>query len=118
WRIREDRQCIADTFLSGADPGRVVSITPGLGDPHNAGRTTTAIEFESRLKLVYKPRSVSLLHAWGILLPEIAEIGGFGGFTLPVVLDRGAHGWVSWIPPQQNGAANDAVFVRRLGMLT
>ena len=92
-RLDADSAAIALAFGSGTAPGRVVAIVPALSDPHHGRRRVMAIEFESGLRLVYKPRSVRLDDAFANLLRWLNR-----GLAHPLptlrTVDRDTHGWV------------------------
>lgn len=92
-RLDADVSALALAFGCGTAPGRVVAIVPALSDPHHGRRRVQALEFESGLRLVYKPRSVRLDDAFANLLLWLNR-----GLAHPLptlrTVDRGTHGWV------------------------
>jgi type 2 lantibiotic biosynthesis protein LanM len=90
---------IKDTFNGGDNPGYITSISAGAGDAHKEGRSVIIVEFKTGLKLVYKPRSLSIevhfneLLAWlnNYFKPE---------FRLLKVLDKETYGWVEFVKHQ------------------
>ncbi|MCC7044010.1 MAG: type 2 lantipeptide synthetase LanM family protein [Acidobacteria bacterium] len=116
-RLDADRDVIAATFASGADPGVVVRVDPALSDPHHGRRRVCALTFDSGLRLVYKPRSVRVESAFGDLLRSINT--GLD-HTMPclVVLDRDTHGWVEFAAHESLTARDEAArWFHRAGAL-
>jgi len=61
-RFLNDLSSIETNLLNGKKINRIVEIDPGLGDPHNNGRSTCLIITDAG-KLVYKPHSLNI-DAW------------------------------------------------------
>ena len=103
-------------FAAGQSPGKVVGLRTSLSDRHNGGRTVSLLEFESGLRLVYKPRDIGIERAWFDLL---AELNGAGGeFGLLRVVAKAGHGWVEFARPAACADTADlARYYRRAGML-
>jgi hypothetical protein len=59
-RFGADWERIRTGLFPESDPGRLTAIAAGAGDTHRQGRTVAILQFSSGLKLVYKPRSMSL----------------------------------------------------------
>lgn len=96
-RVRSDRMLIGSELFEQRDPGCITAVRSGLGDRHHGGRTVVELTFEHGLRLVYKPRPVTLLAAWGRLVRRIEHWASCGTFELPKVLERRGYGWVSWV---------------------
>ncbi|HYN89964.1 MAG TPA: type 2 lanthipeptide synthetase LanM, partial [Ardenticatenaceae bacterium] len=120
-RLASDRELIRQTFASAepeGDFGPVIAIQLALSDPHDGGRTVSAVTFANRLRVAYKPRDVR---------PEahffaLVEWCNRQGLSLPLktlrVLDRGSYGWIEWAPyAPVEGPAAARCFYRRAGML-
>ncbi|GAA4011575.1 type 2 lanthipeptide synthetase LanM family protein [Allokutzneria multivorans] len=91
----QDRPALVERFAGGADPGEVVTVHMGLGDPHRGARTVCVVEFDGGLKCVYKPRSLAPDSHFQELLGWVNE----RGLDLPAMrlLDRGDHGWAEFV---------------------
>jgi lantibiotic modifying enzyme len=112
-RYRLDRPAIARAL--GYDPGRLVSIDPGWGDPHRGGQTVARVATDSGSHLAWKPRSVEPERLWaGVVLSVEEELRI--GLSAPLAWGRRTHGWVEWIESERvpNGTPGDN---RRLGAL-
>jgi lantibiotic modifying enzyme len=117
-RFAADRDALVATVLDGIDPGEVVALRPGLGDPHRGGRTVTSLRFADGRRIVGKPRDVR-----GEAL--LAEVVAWLGERLPApallaaaVLPRTGYGWMQFIAPEPLADAEQAAeFYRRAGVL-
>ena len=87
-RAAADRTALAGAFFDGADPGRLLRIEAGLGDPHFGGRSVAIFQFE-RGGVVYKPKDLRVASAVG----EIAGRVGEFGLAPPETLLRGTYAW-------------------------
>lgn len=110
-------------FSPERDPGRVARILGGAGDVHRGGRSVAIVEFESGLRVVYKPRSLAVDAHFQELLEWIDRVDETcadvktrdedkvrAHDTRPLrerprfrtlrVLDRRDHGWVEFVEPR------------------
>ncbi|GAA4030299.1 type 2 lanthipeptide synthetase LanM family protein [Allokutzneria multivorans] len=96
-RFARDLPDLVECFADGVDPGAVVDLRLGLGDPHGGARTVSIVEFESGLKCVYKPRPLAVDVHFQALLEWVNE--RYAGLDLPTLrcLDRGEHGWTEFV---------------------
>lgn len=94
-RLAQDLPDIAARFLGEATT--VADIEPRLSDPHAHGRSVAIVVFRDGRKVVYKPRSLAPEAAWrdfvGALGMPYAALAGDA-------IDRGTHGWMEYIAPQ------------------
>jgi type 2 lantibiotic biosynthesis protein LanM len=88
---------IRATFAPGDDPGVLVKLTGGAGDSHRGGRSVRIAKFSSGLKLVYKPRAVSVESHFQELLQRLNDLGAQPAFRTMKILDCGGHGWTEFI---------------------
>jgi type 2 lantibiotic biosynthesis protein LanM len=115
-RLANDRAAIVSTFFS-ADPGPVISVAPGLSDPHHGRRRVVVLEFAAGERLVYKPRS---LNADARCQHVLAWLAAKGVDAPPVlrVLPRGGYGWMEYAAQQPCRDASEAQrYFRRAGAL-
>jgi len=99
--LRDDQEAIARTFGSprpdALRSGAIVSdIGIGLSDPHCGGRTVLLVRFSSGLRLVYKPKGLSLENAYFRLLDWLNRKGLPYPLKTLAILDRADHGWVEF----------------------
>jgi type 2 lantibiotic biosynthesis protein LanM len=100
-RLSRDSNDIRVKFAIGADPGKLVSIDGGKGDTHRRGRSVLIAQFESGLRVVYKPRCTSLDQHFQDLLnwvnDKLQAESDQPLFRTLGVLDRGDYGWVEFV---------------------
>ena len=83
-----DRAVLARAFFGGEDPGALLRIEPGLGDPHAGGRSVAILRFE-RGGVVYKPKDLRIAAAVG----EIAGRLDGAALAAPALLARDGYAW-------------------------
>ncbi|HEY0698912.1 MAG TPA: DUF4135 domain-containing protein, partial [Micromonospora sp.] len=59
-RYVADRAALVGTLLDGTDPGPLVGVGTGLGDPHRRGRSVAVLDFADGRRVVYKPRDLAV----------------------------------------------------------
>ncbi|MFJ8582350.1 type 2 lanthipeptide synthetase LanM family protein [Micromonospora sp. NPDC093277] len=117
-RFGADRAAIVGALLDGMDPGPVVAVRPGLGDPHRRGRSVSVVEFADGRQVIYRPRSPQALARFGAVVGWFNERVPDVQLRTPAVLARPGYGWIEFVahqPLDQPGQAAD--FYRREGML-
>jgi type 2 lantibiotic biosynthesis protein LanM len=88
---------ICTTFTPEHDPGTLIEIQGGSGDPHREGRSVLKLKFSSGFQLLYKPRSLATdIHFQG-LLSWLNERGTQPTFRPVRLIDRGSYGWSEFI---------------------
>lgn len=116
-RLRADRTEIASLF-SGDDPGGVIGIQTDLSDRHDGGRTVIALQFESGLRLVYKPKDLGSEEAYFSILNWFNQNGAPLDFRTLRVLSRGDYGWVEFVERRPCQSAEEARrYYQRTGQL-
>ncbi len=96
----------------------IVGVQFGLSDPHGGGRSVGRIRFADGTSLAYKPRSLAVDAGFSGLLRALSDAGGAPEQRIPLVVDRGDHGWMEWIDAAPMRRAGEAVaFYRRCGGL-
>jgi type 2 lantibiotic biosynthesis protein LanM len=117
-RLQTDLSVIELTFSPDKSIGTIQEIATSLSNPHNHGRRVLAITFSSGVKIVYKPKDLSLDIAFNNLLDwcnqqEISLL-----FKVTKILNRQEYGWVEFIDrqPCENQTAVRS-FYKRAGML-
>jgi type 2 lantibiotic biosynthesis protein LanM len=99
-RLCDDWPAIRATFSPDADAGPLVELDGAAGDQHRDGRTVRIARFASGFRLVYKPRSLHLDRHFQDLLAWLNARGSQPDFRLLTILDRGAYGWVEFVPAE------------------
>jgi type 2 lantibiotic biosynthesis protein LanM len=117
-RLQTDLAAIELTFSQNISIGKVKEIATFLSNPHNGGRSILAITFSSGVKIVYKPKDLSLDIAFNHLLDWCNQQGISLHFKVTKILKRQEYGWVEFIyhQPCENQAAVKH-FYKRAGML-
>ncbi|MFP5288673.1 MAG: type 2 lanthipeptide synthetase LanM, partial [Thermoanaerobaculia bacterium] len=95
-RLARDMPRLAALFSDGVEPGPLVELRTGLGDPHRGNRTVSLFRFASGLRLVYKPKPVAVEAAFQRLLDWTIEKGFSPAFRTLRILDRGEYGWMEF----------------------
>lgn len=96
-RVELDREVIGSRFPQGRDIGTLTNLRGRLSDPHGGQRRVTALTFSSGLRLVYKPRDVTLDSGFSELV-EWLGANGLADPPLPArVLPRDRYGWAELI---------------------
>ncbi|OUL26882.1 hypothetical protein BV378_12215 [Nostoc sp. RF31YmG] len=99
WRLASDWAEIEKTFNEGTELGQVISVQPFLSDRHQSGRSVTAVQFSSGLKLIYKPKEIGLEQAYFDLLGWLNEHNFPLPFKLLKVLNRSTYRWIEFVEP-------------------
>lgn len=91
---------ICATFSPEQEPGLLVEIQSGAGDAHRQGRSVFILTFQSKLRLLYKPRSLAVDLHFQQLLTWLNERGAQPPFRTITLLDRGSYGWSEFVHAQ------------------
>jgi type 2 lantibiotic biosynthesis protein LanM len=95
-RLTVDWHAVQTSF-GEEGPGMLVEATGGAGDHHRGGRSVMIARFSSGLRIVYKPRSLSVDVHFQELLEWLNERAGWSPFRTLRVLDRPDYGWVEFV---------------------
>lgn len=118
-RLADDIRDIAGRFSGGIPPGRITAYSGGISDSHDHGKAVISLNFESGLKLVYKPKNLELEQAWSDLLKWFNDNGLDPGLIPLEVLQRKSYGWVGFIEARECLSQEEvADYYRRIGSLT
>jgi class II lanthipeptide synthase len=115
-RLCRDRTAIAQTFLDGRPPGRLVAVGGPLGDSHRQGRAVLALTFDSGFRLIYKPRSLAVDEHLAAFLDWVQARGWDPPLKMPRTLAGDGYGWNEFVEHRPcQSAAEVARFQQRLG---
>lgn len=117
-RLSSDWNQIQERFHSGRDLGKVISLQSNLSDPHHNGRSVIILIFSSGLKIVYKPKNLSLASEFQNLLTWCTQNGLPRAFKPYRIINQNEYGWeeyVDFLPCNNREAARSYYF--RAGML-
>jgi len=116
--LADDMDLISETFGEQRNPGRVNRVECGLSDPHNGGRSVVKLEFESKLKLIFKPRDLGIEESFFHFVAQMNALEDEDMFRVLKILNRGNHGWVEYCEQLPCRNEQEVVsFYRRSGML-
>ncbi len=118
-RLARDWGAICHAFFPQGDPGEVVALRTGAGDPHRGGRSVVIATCRSGFKIVYKPRSPAVDLHFQELLQWVNQKGESLSFRTLEILDRGTHGWIEFIQAGPCGSAEEVsrFYIRQGGYL-
>lgn len=118
FHLHTDQAAIAQTFFEGRESGPVADIEAGCSDPHRHGRTVFVLTFDSGDRIVYKPRDMSVDHAFSELVAWINTCGLSPALKEFGVLNRVTHGWMEYMEWKscQNQQEVEQYY-QRIGML-
>jgi len=115
-RFGADWERIRTGLFPESDPGRLTAIAAGAGDTHRQGRTVAILQFSSGLKLVYKPRSMSLDVHFAEFLEWVNQSGFEPRFRALKVIDCRGYGWSEFVDHKPCSSRQEvARFYERLG---
>ncbi|BAY30882.1 lanthionine synthetase C family protein [Nostoc carneum NIES-2107] len=117
-RLQADISEIEQTFSEDINIGKVKEIETSLSNRHHGGGSILAITFDSGIKIVYKPKDLSLDVAFNNLLDWCNQKGISLPFKITRILQRQEYAWIEFIahqPCEHQAAVNN--FYKRAGML-
>jgi len=117
-RLEADQAELETRFNQGQSLGPVIGLEPDLSDRHRSGRTALRAHFAAGVRLIYKPKSITVEAAYWNLLGWINRDAELPPFRTLQMLGRGAYGWVEEIEPRPCQHQRDVeTFYYRAGML-
>lgn len=117
-RLAADWPALGDTFGRSGRLGPVTELVTELGDPHRGGQTGSALTFACGVRLVYKPRPITVDCNVQQLLDWLMVRGLSCPVRLPMAIDRGDYGWVEYVTPRACADRPELHrFYRRQGVL-
>lgn len=116
--LEADLSALAATFAPGESLGRVRSIAADISDPHDGGKGVFILQFDSDLRLVYKPRRIDLDAFFSNLLAWANDQDLSVSMRPLQTLARSTHGWIEFAE-HKTCTDRDEVdrFYRRCGVL-
>lgn len=95
--LKKDTKSLEKVFCDGKPLGQVQAIEAYWSDPHNHGKCVNILSFASGIRLVFKPRSLSIDRSWSKFNDWLGQNGMTSFIKTPVVFDGGDHGWAEFI---------------------
>ncbi len=103
-----DPSIAADSILTG--------VQHGLSDPHDGGRAVLVAAFDSKVRIVYKPKDLSADLVMESALSMMREHGFPHPLRIPRMLTRSGYGWTVFIEPSECRRSSDVDdYFRRAG---
>jgi type 2 lantibiotic biosynthesis protein LanM len=117
-RLRSDREEIQCVFGGKSKLGQVITLDPGLSDPHRGGRMVIALTFASGTKVVYKPKDIGTEQAYNRLLFWFNQQRTPLPFRVLTLIARPGYGWVEWVDNEPCRDPEEVCrYYQRAGML-
>jgi len=117
-RLEADQAELERRFNQCESLGPVIKLDPGLSDGHRAGRTAFRVHFAAGVRLIYKPKMITVETAYWDLLDWINRNAGLLPLRTVQVLARSAYGWVEEVKPASCQTPREVeAFYYRAGML-
>jgi hypothetical protein len=116
--LQADREILVRELNQGKDPGQVQAVSGNLADAHNQGKSVLILQFESGLKIVYKPRNINIDTAYYRLVQHLKRMKFPCELKAPLALQAGNHGWIEFIAYRELTSLEEAkAYYRRAGAL-
>lgn len=117
-RFTADRPAVVAELLGGTDPGPLLGVDFGRGDPHHRGRTVAFLRFAGGRRVVYKPRDLGGQVQLNGLIGWLNGVVPGLGLSTPAALARDGYGWTEFVSAEPlSDLAGAGHFYRRQGAL-
>lgn len=118
-RLSRDLPDLERIFSRGGRTlGAVAALNAILSDRHEHGRSVVALEFESGVRIVYKPRDLGLHLGFNRFLEYCNRHSGLAALESLQLLLRVGYGYVEFVDQRPcSSEAEAAAFYARAGML-
>lgn len=97
-RLIQDRQEIESFFQVSLETLKNIEL---LGDSHNGGAKVLKLEFDNGTSIMYKPRDLTIDHAFSRILEWLNQKGINHQFKIAKTLNKGEYGWQEFISYQE-----------------
>lgn len=95
-RLESDVEVVATEF-NGSEPLGKLRDVDVYGDPHRGGRRVFGLEFESDVRIAYKPRDLGPESAFYHLVSWVNERSDLPSLATVSCLSRDGYGWMKWV---------------------
>jgi len=92
-RLCADWPQIVAVLAQGLEPGLLTGVAGGAGDTHRGGHSVMILTFDSGLRLLYKPKSLSIDVHFQEFLAWLNERGSHPPFRLLNLINKETYGW-------------------------
>lgn len=75
----------------------VIKVYGGFSDMHNKGKFVICLEFQTGLKLVYKPKNLGVDEAYFQFLNWLNKQSNLFSFKCVKILNRSTYGWMEYV---------------------
>ncbi|MDJ0713523.1 MAG: type 2 lanthipeptide synthetase LanM family protein [Prochloraceae cyanobacterium] len=117
-RLAKDWSEIKRRFSPKIPLKQVANLKLGLSDPHNRGRSVIGVKFDTELKLIYKPKSLSPDLYFYQFQDWCNQHGAPLQFKFPQILNYSTYGWMEYVESGPCADKQEARnFYQRSGML-
>ncbi|HUS13536.1 MAG TPA: type 2 lanthipeptide synthetase LanM family protein, partial [Chloroflexia bacterium] len=96
-RLAADWTALQTHFHAGQPLTQAIAVAAGKSDMHGGGRSVCVVTFTEGLRLVYKPKNLGTERTFQDFLNWCSTEGAPYPFRVLTVLDRGTHGWVTFV---------------------
>ncbi len=117
-RFAADHAAVIEALLDGVDPGPLVAIEPGPGDPRWRGRSHAVLSFADGRRVIYTPLSVQAHIRFSEVIGWLNERLPLANLRTAAAVARPGYGWLEVIAPHApTGLSAAEAFCQRAGIL-
>ncbi|MCY9020607.1 type 2 lantipeptide synthetase LanM family protein [Priestia megaterium] len=98
-RYQKDYEKIKNSFIE--DTIRLTSLSAGIGDSHQKGRTVMRLKFENDKEIIYKPKSLAIVKHFNNLLEWMNQKGFTSTLKSYRSIDQGSYTWEECVIPEE-----------------
>ncbi len=106
-RLCSDWHELRTKFAPTTDQVMLSMVHWHKGDMHRLGRHVAVLEFNSGLRLVYKPKALSVDVHFQELLIWLNERGRHSPLPTLRIVNRGTYGWMEFVPFRECAASDE-----------
>lgn len=98
-RVYQDKGTLESEFSNGQKLGKITSINTGssVSDAHNKGKTVAILNFETGIKIVYKPRSLEIDVIFNELINYLNDKNLSNDLKTVHTINMKSYGWTQFI---------------------
>lgn len=116
--LENDKGILEKEFNNNKKLGKAEGIKGSISDAHNKGKGVIILEFQSEVKIVYKPRNLGIDMAYAKLIDAMEDRGFPYKLKAPKALQFKNHGWIEFIEYKPLDSKEEAgSYYKRAGAL-